>query len=214
VVVASRNRGKVDELRRLFRGLPWRLLDLDLVPGGPEVQWEEDGATYRENAAIKARAVCAATGLPSLADDSGIEVVALDRWPGVHTARWMGEGVTAERLLSALAKRIASLPTNDRAAIFVCALALAVPRANGEPTSLVTEARLEGVLLTKPRGHRGFGYDPIFVPKGETLTMAQMGQARKDEISHRSRAVQKLLARISSPKTADGGWPSLGQHQE
>jgi XTP/dITP diphosphohydrolase len=203
----------VNELRRLLRAVPWRLLDLDLVIGGPGVRWREDGATYSENAAIKARAACAATGLPSLADDSGIEVVALDGWPGIRTARWMGEGVTAEQLMSALAQRIATLAPDQRAAIFVCALALAMPRFPGEPESLIAEARLDGVLLTQPRGRRGFGYDPIFVPRGETCTMAEMSQSRKDEISHRARAVRKLMSRIGTPQAGHVGSPGLGERE-
>lgn len=197
VVVASRNRGKVAELRRLLRAVPWRLLALDHAPGGPEIEWVEDGATYRENAAIKARAVYIATGMPSLADDSGIEVGALDGWPGVHTARWMGEGVAAGQLVLGLTERIARLPLEKRRASFICALALALPASGGDADLLVAEARVEGTLLTKPRGRRGFGYDPIFVPQGEQRTMAEMRQAHKDEISHRGMAVRQLLADLT-----------------
>jgi XTP/dITP diphosphohydrolase len=196
VVVASRNSGKVAELRRLLRALPWRLLELDQAPSGHEIAWVEDGTSYLENAVIKALAVCAGTGLPSLADDSGIEVPALDGWPGIHTARWMGEEATPAQLLQGLTERIANLPDESRRASFVCALALALPGSGSEPSLITTESRLHGHLVTAPRGRRGFGYDPIFIPSGEQRTMAEMSQAHKDEISHRAGAARLLLAKL------------------
>ncbi len=196
VVLASRHPGKAAELRQLLRGVPWRLLELDQAPGGHEIEWEEDGSSYLENATIKARAVCAGTNLPSLADDSGIEVRALGGWPGIHTARWMGEGATPAQLLQGLISRISSLTEEGRRASFVCALALALPVDGGETSLIVTEARLDGTLVTAPRGRRGFGYDPIFVPRGEQRTMAEMSQAHKDEISHRAMAARQLLAKL------------------
>ena len=158
----------------------------------------EDGASYLENAEIKARAVCRGTGLPALADDSGIEVQALGGWPGIHTARWMGETATPAQLLQGLTDRLATLPESSRQAQFICALALAVPGSNSEIELVLTESRLEGTLVTEPRGSRGFGYDPIFIPKGEERTMAEMSQAHKDEISHRGMAARQLLARLGS----------------
>jgi len=196
VVVASRNPGKASELRRLLRAVPWRLLELEQAPGGQDIEWVENGASYRENASIKARAVSAGTGLPSLADDSGIEVPALGGWPGLHTARWMGEGATPMQLLRGLTERIATLPESSRRATFVCALALSVPRSGSAPLLIETESRLEGMLVTEPRGRRGFGYDPIFIPNGEQRTMAEMSQAHKDEISHRAMAAHQLLAKV------------------
>jgi XTP/dITP diphosphohydrolase len=196
VVVASRNGGKAAELRRLLRAMPWRLLELDQAPGGHQIEWVEDGTSYRENAAIKARAVCAGTGLPSLADDSGIEVLALGGWPGLHTARWMGEGATPTQLLQGLIERIARLPDQSRRASFVCALVLAVPVAGSEPSLIEAESRLGGTLVTEPRGRLGFGYDPVFVPSGEQRTLAEMSQAHKDEISHRAMAARQLLVQV------------------
>jgi XTP/dITP diphosphohydrolase len=197
VVVASRNQGKVNELRRLLRGVPWRLLDLEHAPNGHEIEWEEDGATYLENAAIKARAVHAGTRLASLADDSGLEIKALGGWPGVHTARWMGVGVSADQLLAGLTEKVAKLDPGSRGAIFVCAVALALPGNHGDIELFQSECRLEGTLLYKPRGWSGFGYDPIFVPQGEQRTMAEMSQNQKDRISHRGMAVRQLLADMS-----------------
>lgn len=195
-MVASRNGGKAAELRRLLRAMPWRLLELDQAPGGHQIEWVEDGTSYRENAAIKARAVCAGTGLPSLADDSGIEVLALGGWPGLHTARWMGEGATPTQLLQGLIERIARLPDQSRRASFVCALVLAVPVAGSEPSLIEAESRLGGTLVTEPRGRLGFGYDPVFVPSGEQRTLAEMSQAHKDEISHRAMAARQLLVQV------------------
>lgn len=196
VVVASRNAGKAAELRRLLRGVPWRLLEMDQAPGGHEIEWVEDGTTYLENATIKAQAVAKGTGLPALADDSGIEVTALDGWPGLHTARWMGEGATAKDLLNGLIERVAALPEDQRRATFVCALALALPEAGPDSSLVVTESRLDGTLVTRARGRSGFGYDPIFIPTGEQRTMAEMSQAHKDEMSHRAMAARQLLAKL------------------
>jgi XTP/dITP diphosphohydrolase len=193
VVVASRNPGKAAELRRLLQAVPWRLLELDQAPGGHEICWVEDGANYQENAAIKVRAVCTGTGLPALADDSGIEIPALGGWPGIHTARWLGEGATPTQLLQGMIQRITTIPEEWRRATFVCALALAVPGPGDEPSLIVTEARLEGTLVAEPRGQGGFGYDPIFIPNGEQQTMAEVSQAHKDKISHRALAVRRLL---------------------
>ncbi|HVC38435.1 MAG TPA: non-canonical purine NTP pyrophosphatase [Candidatus Dormibacteraeota bacterium] len=196
MVVASRNPGKAAELRRLLRAMPWRLLELDQAPEGHLIEWVEDGTTYLENAAIKAQAVSAGTGLPALADDSGIEVPALGGWPGIKTARWMGEAATQSQLLQGLTERVASLPEDRRRAVFICALALAVPRAGAETWVKLTESRLEGVLVTEPRGRHGFGYDPIFIPNGEQRTMAEMSQSHKDEISHRGMAARELVAKL------------------
>lgn len=196
MVVASRNPGKAAELRRLLRAVPWRLLELDQAPGGHEIEWVEDGSSYQANAAIKARAVCAGTGLPSLADDSGIEVPALGGWPGIHTARWMGEGATPAQLLAGLAARVSILAEGSRQASFVCALALAVPESGRGVSLIVAESRLDGTLVTEPRGRHGFGYDPIFIPNGEQRTMAEMSQAHKDEISHRALAAHLLLMKL------------------
>ncbi|HEY6539122.1 MAG TPA: non-canonical purine NTP pyrophosphatase [Candidatus Dormibacteraeota bacterium] len=197
VVVASRNPGKAAELRRLLRGVSWRLLELDQAPGGHAVAWVEDGATYLANATIKAEAVAAGTGLPALADDSGLEVGALGGWPGLQTARWMGEGATPDQLLRGLVERISALSPGRRRATFVCALALVIPPDHGPDAGLfVTESRLDGTLVTEPRGRGGFGYDPIFIPHGEQRTMAEMSQAHKDEISHRALAARQLLGQL------------------
>ncbi len=194
-VVASRNPGKAGELRRLFRASGWNLLQLDQAPGGEALDWVEDGTTYRENALIKARAVLAATGMAALGDDSGLELAAFDGWPGLRTARWMGEGVGAQQLLQGLIRKLEPLPPEQRRATFVCSLALALPGPQGA-REVLAEARLPGTLLVQPRGRLGFGYDPIFVPLGEQRAMAEMSQSHKDAISHRGQAARQLLARL------------------
>lgn len=192
VVLASRNGGKVKELSLLLAKAPWSLIALDDAPSGSAVRWEEDGSTYHENAAIKARAVAMGTGLPALADDSGLELRALDGFPGIHTARWLGDGATERELRAAISARLARLPPDSRQATFVCVLALAVADASGELNLYYAEGRVDGDLLPQPRGEGGFGYDPIFIPTGQRLTMAEMSQAEKDRWSHRGRAAREL----------------------
>ncbi|MGH7609915.1 MAG: non-canonical purine NTP pyrophosphatase [Candidatus Dormibacteria bacterium] len=200
MVVASRNPGKAAELRRLLHATAWRLLELDQAPGGNELDWVEDGATYAKNAEIKARAVCSGTGLPSLADDSGIEIPALGGWPGIHTARWMGDSATPAQLTRGLTERVLSLPPESRRAVFVCSLALGLSGVGGTIDLIVAESKLSGTLLTEPRGRGGFGYDPIFVPDEEQRSMAEMSRAHKDEISHRAMAVRSLLEMLAQAR--------------
>lgn len=199
MVIASRNRGKVEEFARLLRPTGWRTLPLDEAANGAGVRWVEDGATYTANAEIKAVAVANATGQPALGDDSGIEIPALGGWPGLRTARWLGEGASAAELRRGLLARVAALPEGARSAVFVCALSLAEP-VPGEPPRVTTvEARLDGQILTEERGTGGFGYDPVFVPQGLGRTMAEMSEEEKDARSHRGLAVALLLLRLGLP---------------
>ena len=198
LVVASRNPGKVGEFRRLLDPVGWRLLSLDEAPQGSSTSWEEDEETYLGNALVKAVAAATSTRLPALGDDSGVEVQALGGWPGLRTARWLGEGATAAQLREGLQRRVADLAQDERRAAFVCALALAVPTADGALRTFTSEARVEGSLLPVPRGRAGFGYDPIFVPAGETRTMAELNPEEKDFHSHRGRAVRQLLKALEA----------------
>ncbi len=195
VALASRNQGKLAELRRLLTELPWRLVSVDECPGGRDVAWDESGASYRENAVIKAVAVHTATGLPALADDSGLELDAFDGWPGVQTARWMGDGFTSEQLLEALAAKVARLPFGQRGATFRCVLAYLDPLRSRDP--LFVEGVVRGTLLGSPRGRGGFGYDPIFVPEGHDRTMAELAEGEKASLSHRGRAAQELVRSLT-----------------
>jgi XTP/dITP diphosphohydrolase len=187
LVVATANRGKLAEFRRLL-GDRAELLSLD--DAGHHGELPEPGITYTENARAKAEAVRDATGLPAIADDSGIEVPGLDDFPGPLSARWMGEGVSDRDRLAGLLRRVAEECPGDRRARYVAAVALATP---GMPT-VVTTGTCSGVLVDPPRGERGFGYDPSFF--SDDLgghTFGEADDAVKDTVSHRARALRLLL---------------------
>ena len=193
LLIATTNRGKQAEFRRLLSHLPGTVVTPDEL--GLDLDVDEPYDTYAENAAAKAAAFCRASGLPSLADDSGIEVAALDWGPGVRSARWGdGPGSQADRLGRALVE------ADDRRARMVCALALARPTA-GEPEVEIFTGTVEGSIAREPRGENGFGYDPIFLlPSG--VTTAELPEGEKDRISHRGRAVAAASERLRELLTA------------
>ena len=188
VLLATRNAGKLVELRRMLSGFD--VVGLADVPDFPEAP--ETGATFAENALAKARDAAAATGLPSVADDSGLAVDALNGMPGVLSARWSGRHGDDRANLELLLAQVGDVPDERRGAAFVCAAALVVP---GGPETVVHGA-WTGRLTRAPRGTNGFGYDPIFVPEGETRTSAELSAAEKDAASHRARALQALLPHL------------------
>jgi len=186
VVLATRNEGKARELTRLLEAAVKRL---ETLRDHPEIALPlETGSSYRENAFAKARAVNEALGLPALGDDSGLEVDALDRAPGLYSARFAGEGATDAANNALLLQSLSGVPPERRTARYHCALAL----VRGADDVLEVEAVCEGRILDAPRGGQGFGYDPLFLPEGETLTFGELPSARKDSISHRGRAVAIL----------------------
>jgi XTP/dITP diphosphohydrolase len=187
LLIATANRGKQRELGRLLAGLNGRILTPQEI--GLELDVEEPHLSYAENASAKALAYSRASGRPALADDSGIEVAALDWGPGVRSARFgSGAGGDADRLLAALGDAA------DRRARMVCWLALAVP-SDGEPSVELFNGVLEGTVATERRGEHGFGYDPIFeLPDGRTT--AELAEVEKDRISHRGRAVAAARPRL------------------
>jgi XTP/dITP diphosphohydrolase len=193
VVLATRNAHKVEEVSRILTavGADIELIGMDQYPDVPDVV--EDGATFAQNAALKAEAAARATGLPSIADDSGLCVDALNGMPGVLSARWSGaHGQDRENLKLVLAQ-IGDVPEERRGAQFMCAAALALPpRPDGAVEVRVVEGIVDGTLLREPVGTGGFGYDPIFVPYGETRTTAEMTPEEKDALSHRGRALTAL----------------------
>jgi XTP/dITP diphosphohydrolase len=193
VAVASRNPGKLAELRRLLAGHPWELVDLDQAGFSGEL--EEPGDTYQENAAAKAAAVCAATGMPALADDSGIEVPALGGWPGPASARWRGPAASDPDRLQGLLDEVERRCPGDRRARYVCVVVLARPGA--APVSARGETA--GVLVA-PRGSGGFGYDPAFLSDDLGITFGEAGAEAKDRVSHRARALRALLARVDAER--------------
>jgi XTP/dITP diphosphohydrolase len=187
LVVASKNPDKVSEIEMILeetklaseivRGLDW-----------PDV--EETGDTLEENALLKARAVVDAVGLPVLADDTGLEVSALDGAPGVHTARFAGDGACYEDNVAKLIEVLGG--QEDRSARFRTVVALVFP----DGVEVVAEGALEGVIADRPRGQEGFGYDPVFEVEGRTLS--EMGVAEKNSLSHRARAIRALAESVGA----------------
>ncbi|MDQ6650493.1 MAG: RdgB/HAM1 family non-canonical purine NTP pyrophosphatase [Actinomycetota bacterium] len=188
VVLATRNPGKVAELRRILTGrIDVHLVGLEHFPGVGDIA--ETGSTFVENALIKATAVAAATGLTAIADDSGLCVDALNGMPGVLSARWAGRHGDDLANLRLVLDQLADVPRDRRGAHFACAAAAVAP-GRGER---VAEATLEGYLLDRPQGSHGFGYDPVFVPGGGSRTTAELSAAEKDAISHRGKAFSTLV---------------------
>ncbi|MEZ4502487.1 MAG: non-canonical purine NTP pyrophosphatase [Dehalococcoidia bacterium] len=196
-VLASGNAGKVREFRAMLEGSAWQLLT-PAEAGATDVSVIETGRSYLENATLKAVAHAAATGLPALADDSGIEVDALDGRPGVLSARFGGPSVTSDAARSALLlRRLEGVPPARRGARFRAVLVLALP---GDRT-FVREGTLEGRIATAPRGANGFGYDPVFeLPDGRTA--AELGP-EKDRISHRARAMRAMMDVLNELAASD-----------
>lgn len=190
VLLATRNPKKLGELRRILEAEGVSgievvgLADVEEFDEAPET-----GATFEDNALAKARDAAAATGLPSVADDSGLTVDALGGMPGVLSARWAGRHGDDQANLELVLAQTSDTPDERMGAAFVCATALAVP-GRGET---VVRGEWRGTLARKPRGTNGFGYDPIFVPEGETRTSAELDPVEKDAVSHRGRALRALL---------------------
>jgi len=197
LVLATRNQGKLHELARIL-GHQIRLAGLDAFPGAPDVP--ETGATFEANALLKARAVATYTKLPTVADDSGLCVDALNGMPGVLSARWAGQHGDDQANLDLLLAQVADVPDARLGARFVCAAALVVP-ADGVPAEWVVTGQVEGRLIRAPKGTGGFGYDPIFQPDGFTETTAEMTADAKDAISHRGRAFRALAPYIQGRLT-------------
>jgi len=187
LVVATRNAGKLKEIRRLLEAQDVTILGLDQFPELPEVV--EDGDTFAANAIKKAEAVARATGLPCLADDSGLTVVALDGRPGVHSARFSGEEANDRSNNRKLLEVMTSVPEGQRQAAFCCVMALCLP---GQPTRLF-EGRVEGQILSKAQGFGGFGYDPLFWLPEFNCTMAELSLDIKNRISHRGQALRQIV---------------------
>jgi XTP/dITP diphosphohydrolase len=187
LVVASRNPGKIREILIICGGWPVRWVTaVDSPDSWPDVA--ETGDTYLENATSKAREAAGALGIPALADDSGIEVDALGGAPGPRSARYAGPDASDRENLDALIRALAGVPSGGRTARYRCVAMVAWP----DGTDQWAEATCEGRLLRSPKGLGGFGYDPIFVPEGWDMTMAELSQEEKNRISHRGRALRAL----------------------
>lgn len=185
IVLATGNKGKLREFSELLEGVFGSIVPLNDLESPPEVI--EDGDTFRENALKKARALASFAGIPALADDSGLEVEALQGRPGVYSARYAGEGATDRENIDKLLAELGS--AGNRKARFVCFLALVTP----EGKEITAEGSCEGVILTEPRGQGGFGYDPVFFLPEYNKTMAEIPAQLKNEISHRARACESLV---------------------
>jgi XTP/dITP diphosphohydrolase len=195
VLLATRNAQKLVELRRILASSDIsgvQVLGLDDVPPFPEIP--ETAATFEGNALAKARDAAAATGLATVADDSGLEVDALNGMPGVLSARWAGRHGDDAANLQLVLDQLADVPEDRRGAAFVCAAALAVPPGVDTPgVETVVRGHWRGTLTRAARGRNGFGYDPIFVPDGDRRTSAELEPAEKDALSHRGQALLALL---------------------
>lgn len=189
VLLATRNAGKVREMQRLLEqsGLALEVVGTDSFPDLLDV--DETGTTFAENALLKAHAGARATGLPTIADDSGLCVEALNGMPGIYSARWSGAHGDDQANLDLLLAQVSHVPTERRHAHFACAAALVFP----DGREYVVEGIMEGALIDHARGEGGFGYDPIFVATGDTRTSAELSAEEKDAISHRGKAMRALV---------------------
>jgi XTP/dITP diphosphohydrolase len=191
LLLASRNPKKLAEMRRIFAPAVPELTVLGLDDVEPYDEVPESGATFADNALIKAREGYAHTGLPTVADDSGLTVDALNGMPGVLSARWSGRHGDDLANLQLVLGQLADTPDERLGAAFVCAVALV--SAAGE---VVVDGRMVGRLIRTPRGDNGFGYDPIFVPSGYEVTSAELPSDEKDAISHRGQALRALVPHV------------------
>lgn len=192
LVLGTHNDNKVEEFSRspVLRDLPVDIVGLDAHPDAPDV--EETGDTFRANAALKARTIALHTGEWAFADDSGLEVDALQGAPGVRSARFSGPDATDASNNAKLLRLLAGVPAEARTARFRCAIAIASPTG----TYWVDEGVCEGVIADNPRGEGGFGYDPLFIVPRFDQTFAELPPSVKDEVSHRARALSKAGARL------------------
>jgi XTP/dITP diphosphohydrolase len=194
IVIATSNSHKIHEIADKMTGLP----DFTFLPmkdACAPMEIEETGATFMENALIKARAVLSASGLPSLADDSGLAVDALGGEPGIFSARYGNLPDDKSRYMKVLSQ-LENIPEEKRTARFVCAMALALP----DGREFTAEGVCEGSIAREPRGSCGFGYDPVFIVKGGTLSMAEISLVEKNRLSHRALALDRLRIILTSLK--------------
>jgi XTP/dITP diphosphohydrolase len=194
IAIGSRNAHKLREILRICADWPVEWITVD-DHEGPWPDVEETGSTYLENARLKGVAGAVALGAPTVADDSGIEVDALGGRPGPRSARFAGEDATDESNLHELIRALRGVPASGRTARYRCVALLAYP----DGSEIHAEGVCEGGLIAKPRGSRGFGYDPIFVPAGWDRTMAELSDEEKDRISHRGRALRALRELVGTP---------------
>ncbi|KJR44767.1 Nucleoside 5-triphosphatase RdgB (dHAPTP, dITP, XTP-specific) [Desulfosporosinus sp. I2] len=194
IILATQNQGKIKELQELLADETIDVLSLQDIEEWEDV--EENGVTFADNAALKARAAVKKTGLIALADDSGLEVDALNNAPGVYSARFAGEPKDDERNNDKLLQELESIPDGSRTARFRCALVVVTP----EGEEFLTEGSVEGQILRQRRGQKGFGYDPLFYVPEYARTMAELTLTEKNKLSHRAQAFRKVIPILQALK--------------
>ena len=195
LLLATRNQGKVVEFRRILDALAPGEIDLVGLDQFPDLHdVDETGTTFQENALLKAREMSAATGLPAIADDSGLCVAALNGDPGIFSARWAGRHGDDWANLEKVLDQLRDVPETERSAYFICVAALYLP----DGSSHCEEGRFYGSILQSPAGENGFGYDPIFRPDGLSISSAQMSAEEKDAMSHRGKALRAIAPHVMS----------------
>lgn len=195
LLLATRNQGKIVEFRRILDSIApgaIELVGLDQFPNLHDV--DETGSTFEENALLKAREMSEATGLPAIADDSGLCVDALNGDPGIFSARWAGVHGDDRANLEKVLDQLRETPESERGAYFICVAALYLP----DGRTFCEEGRFYGSILQAPVGENGFGYDPIFKPKGLDISSAQMSSEEKDAVSHRGKALRAIAPVVMS----------------
>ena len=193
LVLATRNQGKITEFRRILDALAPGAIELIGVDQFPDlVDVDETGSTFEENSLLKARYTCHATGLPAIADDSGLCVDALNGDPGIFSARWAGVHGDDRANVEKVLQQLADVPDEKRTAHFMCVASLVMPDGRHQ----VAEGRFEGHILHAPVGENGFGYDPIFQPLGLSISSAQMSAQEKDAMSHRGKSLRAIAPHV------------------
>jgi XTP/dITP diphosphohydrolase len=193
LVLATRNQGKITEFRRILDALAPGAIELIGVDQFPDlVDVDETGSTFEENSLLKARYTCHATGLPAIADDSGLCVDALNGDPGIFSARWAGTHGNDQANLEKVLDQLKDVPDEKRTARFMCVASLVLPDGREQ----VAEGRFEGHILHAPVGENGFGYDPIFQPVGLSISSAQMSAEEKDLVSHRGKSLRSIAPHV------------------
>ena len=193
LVLATRNQGKIVEFRRILDALAPGAIELIGVDQFPDlVDVEETGSTFEENSLLKARYTCQATGLPAIADDSGLCVDALNGDPGIFSARWAGSHGNDQANLEKVLDQLKDVAAEKRTAHFMCVASLVLPDGREQ----VAEGRFEGHILHAPVGENGFGYDPIFQPLGLSISSAQMSAEEKDLVSHRGKSLRAIAPHV------------------
>ena len=193
LVIATRNAGKIAEFRRILDAISHSAVELvGLDEFKNLVDVEETGATFEENALLKARYTAKMTGLPSISDDSGLCIDALGGAPGIFSARWAGAHGNDKANLEKVLEDLENVPDEERGAHFICATALVMP----DGREVVKEERFEGNILRRPIGDQGFGYDPIFSPLGMEISSAQMSAEEKDAVSHRGKSLRAIAPHV------------------